>query len=93
METSGNTILQLDGYPASPFGSGTYQVAYKAQVVLGCTYIKANDQLTYIFKQHKMEHFAEDINDIQMDIIEGNNEKQSCKVFSSIKICLFKTFL
>ena len=81
-----SSMLTIQGYPANPFQSGTFQLAYHAVCANKCNSLQLNERL--VFKQHKLEEYGvgnEDMIEVltedEIKNINIRNQKRTAKVW------------
>lgn len=85
IETEGplHCVLDVKGYPAEPFSSGTFQNAFKASCIAPNKFLELGTK--YVLKQQKIEGQINETNietliPEEIDAIDAECEKQSVKV-------------
>lgn len=85
IETEGplHCVLDVQGFPAQPFGSGTFQNAFKATCIVPNKFVDLSGR--YVLKQQKLEgplttEAVEGLSSEDMDLMDEESSRKSAKV-------------
>ena len=76
-------VLDVQGFPAQPFGSGTFQNAFKATCIVPNKFLDLSGR--YVLKQQKLEgplttEAVEGLSSEDMDLMDEESSRKSAKV-------------
>ena len=85
IETEGplHYVLDVQGFPAQPFGSRNFQNAFKATCIVPNKFLDLSGR--YVLKQQKLEgplttEAVEDLSSEDMDLMDEESSRKSAKV-------------